>query len=63
MSNLDYFYFAMYAKAQAADSLTPGSNYYMQITRDSRAPEFIIDFDKALECLARDLSTKQAAFL
>ena len=63
MSISFYVYLAMYAKAHAADYLTPGSNSYTQIASDSRAPEFIIDFDKALECLAKDLKTKHAAFL
>lgn len=63
MSNLFVDYLAIYANAHAADSLTPGSNYYMHMTRESRAPELIIDFESALECFAKDLRTKQAAFL
>lgn len=58
-----WMYFAMYAIAHAADYLTPGSNSYTHTTSDSRAPEFIIALESALECLARDRSTKQAAFL
>jgi hypothetical protein len=53
----------MYAKAQAADYFTPGSNYYTQIAKDYKAPQLIIDFESALECFASDLNTKQAAFL
>jgi hypothetical protein len=33
------------------------------MTRDYRAPEFIMAFERALECLAKDLKTKHAAFL
>ena len=53
----------MYAKAQIADYLTPGSNYYTQIANESKAPLFIIAFDNELECFAKDLKTKHAAFL
>jgi hypothetical protein len=56
-------YLAIYANAQAADYLTPGSNYSTQIAKESKTPLFIIDFDNALECLANDLKTKHAAFL
>lgn len=49
--------------AQEADYLTPGSNYSTQITSDSSAPELMIALERALECLAKDLSTKHAAFL
>lgn len=63
MPKLDEINLAMYAKAHAADYLTPGSNSSTQIANDSRAPELMIDFDRALECLARDLNTKHAAFL
>ena len=57
------YYLAIYANAHAADSFTPGSNYYTQIAKLSRAPLLIIDFDNELECFANDLNTKQAAFL
>ena len=53
----------MYAKAHAADSFTPGSNYSTQIAKDSKAPLLMMDFERELECFARDLRTKQAAFL
>jgi hypothetical protein len=53
----------MYARAQDADYLTPGSNSYTQTAKLYKAPLLIIDFDRELECLASDLSTKQAAFL
>lgn len=56
-------YFAMQARAHAADYLAPGSNYSTQIDKDSKAPELMIDLERALECLAKDLKTKQAAFL
>jgi hypothetical protein len=56
-------YFARHASAHAADYLTAGSNYSMQMTRDSRAPELMIDLERAGECLARERRTKHAAFL
>jgi hypothetical protein len=43
--------------------LTPGSNYYTQITKESRAPELIMAFERALECFANERKTKHAAFL
>jgi len=58
-----YIYLAIQAKAQAAASFTPGSNYSTQTANDSNAPLFIIAFARVLECFAKDLSTKQAAFL
>ena len=33
------------------------------MARESKAPELIIDLERALECFAKDLKTKQAAFL
>lgn len=63
MPLLNISYLAIYAKAHEADYFTPGSNSSTQMARLSKAPLFIIDFDNALECLAKDLKTKQAAFL
>lgn len=54
---------AMYPSAQAADSLTPGSNSSRQITRASRAPQSTTDWASCGECLATALRTKAAAFL
>ena len=53
----------MYARAQIADSLTPGSNSSTQIASESRAPLLMIALERVWECLARDRKTKQAAFL
>jgi hypothetical protein len=63
MSGYIVRYLAMQARAHAADSLTPGSNSSMQTTSDYRAPELMMDLERALECLAIDRRTKQAAFL
>lgn len=61
MCNL--FYLAIQARAHAADSLTPGSNYSTQTAKDSKVPLSIIALASVFECLANDLNTKQAAFL
>jgi hypothetical protein len=63
MSKLSRKNLAIYARAHAADSLTPGSNYSTQTAKDYKAPLLIIDFERVLECLANDRRTKHAAFL
>ncbi len=63
MNIIDKKYLAIYAKAHAADYLTPGSNYSTQIVNESSTPLLMIALDNALECFANDLNTKQAAFL
>ncbi len=46
-----------------ADYLTPGSNSSTQIAKDYNTPLLMIAFERELECLANDRSTKHAAFL
>jgi hypothetical protein len=46
-----------------ADYFTPGSNSSTHIANDYNTPLFIIAFESELECFAKDLKTKQAAFL
>lgn len=53
----------MQAKAQAAASLTEGSNSSKQVTSASKAPEVTTALAKTGECLATDLNTYAAAFL
>ena len=53
----------MQAKAQAAASLTDGSNSSKQFTKASKAPEFTTALAKCGECFATDLRTYAAAFL
>lgn len=47
----------MQAKAQAAASLTEGSNSSKQFTKASNAPEFTTALANTGECLATDLKT------
>lgn len=47
----------MHANAQAAASLTDGSNSSKQLTNASKAPELTTAFAKCGECLATDLKT------
>jgi hypothetical protein len=47
----------MQARAQAAASLTEGSNSSKQLTKASNAPEFTTAFASTGECLATDLKT------
>lgn len=49
--------------AQAAFSLTEGSNSSRQATNESRAPESTTAWANLGECFATALSTKAAAFL
>ncbi len=53
----------MQASAQAAASLTDGSNSSKQLTNASRAPDSTTDLAKWGERLATDLKTYAAAFL
>jgi hypothetical protein len=54
---------AIHANAQAAASLTEGSNSSKQLTNASKAPELTTALARTGECLATDLSTYAAAFL
>ena len=56
-------YFAIQLNAEAAASLTLGSNSSRQTTRASRAPELTTAQAREVECLATALKTKAAAFL
>jgi hypothetical protein len=47
----------MQANAQAAASLTDGSNSSKQLTRASNAPELTTALARTGECLATDLKT------
>ncbi len=53
----------MYPNAQAADSLTDGSNSSKQATKAVSAPESTTACDNSGECLATARKTKAAAFL
>ena len=53
----------IYDKAQAAASLTEGSNSSRQTTRASKAAESTTALARVYECLATALKTKAAAFL
>lgn len=53
----------MYLRAEAAASLTLGSNSSRHWTRASKAPELITAIASVEECFATHLSTKAAAFL
>jgi len=54
---------AIYDKAQAAASLTLGSNSSRQTTRLSNAPLSTTAYANYAECLATALNTNAAAFL
>ncbi len=54
---------AIYPKAQAAASFTPGSNSSRHITRASNAPQSTTDWASWGECLATARNTNAAAFL
>lgn len=54
---------AIYASAQAAASLTPGSKSSRHITSESRAPQSTVACASCGECLPTARSTKAAAFL
>lgn len=54
---------AIHANAQAAASLTDGSNSSKQLTKASKAPELTTALARTGECLATDLRTYAAAFL
>lgn len=47
----------MHARAQAAASLTDGSNSSRQLTNASNAPELTTALANTGECLATDLNT------
>ena len=54
---------AIYLNAEAAASLTLGSNSSKHITSYSRAPESTTDLASVGECFATHLKTNAAAFL
>ena len=54
---------AIYPRAHAAASFTPGSNSSRQMTRASKAPQSTTDWARPGECFATALSTNAAAFL